>query len=290
MTEQSKNPMIEKLRKLIAHERSARSIGNMQEAEAFASRVQDLLTAHKLSMSEVDFQEREEGEPIDWERVDGRDIEGSSMKTRTYWRVTIANAIAGVNSCMIVNASGSRGTSFFFVGRTSDRQLAKILYVYLVELGEELCLKAAKENKPEQRDVFTARWRNTVKENFGEDSVFMPEPTWAEKGFRKWMKDYRESWKTGFGDAIAKRLKERYEETLKAQAQVSLNAIVHIKRDALAVREYLKGKTKKGRGILTGNNANQEGYAAGQSTGNAVNLSPHTFADATGRASRLLGS
>ena len=51
--------IIEKLRKLIAHEQSARTIGNIAEAEAFASKIQDLLTAHKLDMSEVDFQARD---------------------------------------------------------------------------------------------------------------------------------------------------------------------------------------------------------------------------------------
>ena len=48
------NPIIEKLRKLIAHEKSARSIGNIHEAEAFASRIQTLLDEHKLSMGEVE--------------------------------------------------------------------------------------------------------------------------------------------------------------------------------------------------------------------------------------------
>jgi hypothetical protein len=59
------NTIVAKLRKLVAHERSTRSIGSLAEAETFAAKIQDLLTAHKLSMSEIDFQAREEGEPID---------------------------------------------------------------------------------------------------------------------------------------------------------------------------------------------------------------------------------
>ncbi len=273
------NPIIEKLRKLIAHERSARSIGNLAEAEAFAAKVQDLLTAHKLEMSEVDFQAREDGEPIDWERVDGHEINGGGSRTKVYWRVRIAKAVAKVNSCDVVNNSASRGTAFFFVGRTSDRQLAKILYLYLVELGEELVSKAVREN----REIQTLKFN--VRNSISDWNI----PTWAKAAFARWMKDYRESWKTGFGEAIATRLLARYEETLKAQAAISSNAIVHIKRDALAVEEFLKGKTRQSRGV-SASGGNLDGFAAGQRTGNAVNLSPNRFGATTGRASRLLGA
>jgi len=266
------HPMIEKLRKLIAHEQSTRSIGNLQEAEAFAAKIQDLLTAHKLSMSEVDFQEREDGEPIDWERVDG--------STRVFWRVGIAHTIAKINSCQVVNASRSFGKSFFFVGRTSDRQMAKILYTYLVELGEELCDKAAREDRKVQSLKFN------VMNNIMDWNI----PTWAAAAFRRWMKSYKESWKTGFSAAIVSRLEARYEETMKAQAQTSANAIIHIKKDALDVLDYLKGKTRKRHSRPARDESNADGYKRGQSTGNAVNLSPNRFTGTTGRASRLLGA
>ena len=271
------NPMIEKLRKLITHEQSARAIGSLAEAEAFAARIQDLLTAHKLDMSEVDFQAREDGEPIDWECVDGKEINRGGNRTKVYWRQKIARVVAAVNSCQVVNNTSSRGTSFFFVGRTSDRQLAKILYLHLVELGEELVAKAARADREIQGLKFNMR-------NMISDYNI---PTWAKAAFNRWMKEYRESWKNGFGDAIAARLQTRYDETLKAQAAVSANAIVHINRDALAVQNFLAGKTKRSRGIGS-SNRNGDGYAKGQSTGNAVNLSPNRLAER--RPSHMLGS
>jgi hypothetical protein len=279
MTNTPINPMIEKLRKLIAHEQSCRSIGNLIEAEAFAAKIQDLLTAHKLSMSEVDFQAREDGEPIDWELVDGSELNGRSNRVKVYWRVKIARVIAKINSCQVVNNTSSRGRSFFFVGRTSDREIAKILYIYLINLGEELGAKSTREDKKVQSLKFN------VHNNIASYAI----PTWAAAAFRRWMKMYSESWKVGYSDAIVKRLEDRYEETLRAQTQTSANAIIHIKKDALAVEDFLKGKTKKGRGRLTYTDSNQDGYTRGHSTGSAVNLSPNTFSGATGRASRLLG-
>lgn len=49
--------IIEKLRKLIRHERSAREIGSIAEAEAFAERIQSLCDEYNLSISEIDIDE-----------------------------------------------------------------------------------------------------------------------------------------------------------------------------------------------------------------------------------------
>ena len=274
-----KNKIIDKLRKLIAHEQSARSIGNQVEAEAFAGRIQELLTAHKLSMSEIEFEEREAAEPIDFERVDLRTEVRGSNRANLAWRVFIARAVAEANSCAVVNLAGTRGTAFSFVGRTSDRQLAKVLYLYLVELGEELATKAAKEDREVQR----------LKFNLSKGIMSYDVPKWVDTAFNAWMKSYRESWKVGFGEAVAKRIKDRYTEIINAQ-QGAGAAIIHIKKDALAVQDYLRGKTHKTRGSMGRDDSNQDGYKRGQNTGNAVNLSPNRFAGTTGRTARLLGA
>ena len=277
------NPMIEKLRKLIAHERSAREIGNLNEAEAFAEKVQNLLTTHKLSMSEVDFEEREESEPIDWGQVDGADLRCRDKKTKTYWRVTIASAIAEINSCDVVQ-NGLR--SFFFVGRTSDRELAKMLYIYMIELGEELCKKNANEQRKEEAQKFLDLNDITIPESIAALFPKSVVPPYAEKAFQKWMKVHQNSWKVGFGTAISERLHIKYEDMIGASQS---GALVHIKKDALAVDDFLKGKTRQSRTISSGS-VSEAGFAQGQATGNAVNLSPNRFSGATGRASRLLGS
>lgn len=281
-TPTSTSPIIEKLRKLIAHEQSARSIGNMNEAEAFAGKIQELLTSHKLSMSEVEFETRETTEPIDWERVNLRTEVSGSNRANIAWRVYIARAIALANSCVVVNARGCRGTSFFFVGRTSDRELSKMLYVYLIDLGEEMAAKSAKDNRKIQQ----------LKFNVDKDINSFNLPPWAAAAFNSWMKQYRESWKTGFGEVVSKRITTRYEEMLKAQHTASgeTGALVHIRKDALAVRNFLAGKVSQGRGRMSADQSNADGLAHGRKTGSAVNLSPNRFGESTGRTSRLLGA
>ena len=263
------SPIIEKLQKLIAHERSARSIGNQEEAEAFAERIQELLTKHKLEMSEIDFKTRETGEPVDWERVSGDELAGSKV-TQVWWRAHLANAIARVNSCEMV--LGATNTSFFFVGRTSDRHASKIFYIYLVELAEELSSKDSDREQDQQKIAFcrtsclsSVLWRE-----------WLDDP-WTKNKFSHWMQEYRKSWKNGFGESVGRRLKERYEAELAKNADVASGAIVHIKRDTLAVQDALKGKIKEKTQAVRSKNVNGDGYTRGRNVGDAVNLSPNNL-------------
>jgi len=268
----SNSPIIEKLRKLMAHEQSARAIDSLLEAEAFAEKIQNLLTEYKLSMTEIEFDAREEGEPIDWENVSGDEINVGGKKIRQYWRMKLANGIAEVNSCQAIGR-GARSNSFAFVGRTTDRELCKVLYLYMVELGEELVKRCAKDEREVQKLKFN-REVQKLKFYLTKGIMAYDVPDWANAAFNAWMKDFRESWKSGFADAIYKRLKDRYEQALRdATGQ---NAIIHIKKDALAVEDFLKGKIRMGRspGKASGSD---DGYSKGKATGNTVNLNSNAL-------------
>lgn len=273
----TESPVIEKLRKMIAHEQSARSIGNQAEAEAFAAKIQEMLDAHKLSMSEVDIREREENEPVNEDVIDWANITGKRKVVKSYWHLAISKAVAEANDCARVGQQGANYL-FYFVGRTSDREIAKILYVYFIGLGEHLCEKSEKENRTDQLKKF-------AETNHITHLNIIPLVPALAKGFRAWMKNYRNSWLAGFGEHVATRLRLRH-----AQTEAAAEAIVHIKRDALAVQEFLKNAGPMKRVKVGPNIKNIDGMRAGQSTGDAVNLSPGTFSGATGRASRLLGS
>lgn len=270
------DPIIDKLRKLIAHEKSARTIGNLKEAEAFAARIQDILTAHKLGMDEVAYAEREASEPIDWLRCNSEEVEGNGKRVKVYWQVELAKAIAYVNSSQMVHSGGSSGSAFFFVGRTSDRELCKALWIYLVELGNELCETAASEDRGEQYFYF----RDTKNH-----AKALP---WYPVAFRAWMKDYRKAWRVGFADAICKRLYDNYAKAMKKAEGGT--AIIHIKKDALAVEAFLKKKTTRAAQPQRSGD-NKDAYKRGASTGNAIALTPNRFKPTnSGRTIGLLGA
>lgn len=262
--------IIEKLRKLIAMERSARDIGSLAEAEAFASKIQEFLSKFKLEMSEVELNLQEESDPIDWEYVSTDDAGFRTLKTNVYWQILLANGIAKANSCKMIRAS--RNSNVVFAGRQSDRELCKILFLYLLELAKEMNDKAAKSYKRETL--------NNVQTLYGSMDI---DPS----KLRRLQKEFKQSWYVGFAEAVSKRFIEKWEE-MKAQYAQSA-AIIHIDQTKKLVDEFCAGKIRRGRG-MNQNVSNQSGYDQGKASGASINLTPHTFASATGRASRLLGS
>ena len=124
-----KAEIVDKLAKMIRHEQSARQIGSIAEAEAFAAQVQHLLTKHGLEMSEIDFAE-ESSQPIDQEWAfshhDGSNV--PHERRRIEWQENLAESIARVNNCALLITQVNN--SVCFVGRPSDRSVCISLYRY----------------------------------------------------------------------------------------------------------------------------------------------------------------
>jgi hypothetical protein len=152
-----------------------------------------------------------------------------------------------------------------------------MLYLYLIDLGEALVVKSFAENRGEQTFQFN------LKHHFHYEAV----PSWVKSALAAHLREYREAWKLGFGTAIAARLQKQYEDSLKSQEATS-TAMIHINRDALAVRNFLAGKIKTSRIALPTASKTNDGFAHGQNTGNEVNLSSNRLPKVP--SSRLLGA
>lgn len=271
MTEMNK-ALMDKLRKLIAHEKSAREIGSLAEAEAFASKIQELMDEYKIGMSDVEFADREATEPIDFSDYSGpKGWKGGSGR-RQYWTMSLARAIANANECQVVCGHGNR---FCFVGRTSNREFCVVLFQYFFELGGELCEKACERNKNDEYELFNEQY-----DSYGEE--------WdgARKAskFRHWMKDYNKSWKAGFADAISTRLSIAQQK--RDAAATKTGTIIHLRKDVLAVKSFMDDQEGFHK-VHTGNRVvRADGYETGKRTGNSVNMTPHRLKPS--RSSRLL--
>ena len=124
------SPVADKIRKLIAHERSARNIGNLAEAEAFASKVQDLLLEHKLSMSELEDQANPLGSEV-----------GSPTKPLRRgenWSYRLARAVCDACFCKVAAARGTN--RLVFIGREVDRSVAVEMWRFLRDLALEFAV------------------------------------------------------------------------------------------------------------------------------------------------------
>lgn len=121
-----KEKILDRLRKLIRHEQSARAIGNMKEAAAFAMKIQELLDQHDLSLGDIDIEESRasvKGECF-------RDLPITQV-----WQKNFLHALAELHGCRMILDSG--GTAMI-VGSDFDREIVIELFQYFEALGRHL--------------------------------------------------------------------------------------------------------------------------------------------------------
>lgn len=226
--------VIDLLQKLIAHEKSARSIGNLAEAEAFAAKAQELLTKHKLEMSDVEFAEQEVNEPIADAFFSAAELLNMKHKrTSDNWISLLISGIARANFCKVLQKYQSN--CFSIVGSPTDRATTIALFSYL----SNACLEMA----PREAD---AKWDGT--------------------GTRR---SYISSFKLGFGGAIYDRLEVKKAE-LKAGAQEQ--GLIRLDQIEKAVNEKFKElfpNTSRPAGARL---YNRNGYDAGHAYGSVVGI------------------
>lgn len=242
-----KEEIIDKLAKMLRHEQSARYIGSIAEAEAFATQIQALLSKHGLEMSEIDIAERE-SDPIDQEWAFSHDKESAvpSEGRRVEWQEELAEKIARSNSCALLITQ--RSNSVCFVGRPSDRRICLALFRYFTRLALGLSEKAATEQRETQRQKCKMR--------FGWN--------YSAARFRWWMVAFRKSFCSGFGYAIGSRLTEQARTAENAAESVpeQSNALIHLRNNREAVAQYVEDlfKDRKRRKRQDNIDAEQDSY------------------------------
>jgi hypothetical protein len=225
--------ILEILKALVAHERSARAIGEVKEAEAFAAKIAEMLTAHKLEMSDIDFQERQYTQPLGLTQFDMRLVRGLKNPDQVFvWRLTIADAIALVNGCKMLGDEDA-DWSIFFAGREEDREAACVLFEFFLEIIERL------GNKTVTGSGRTKRAKELkAKVGLPKDSplqVLNRFPGWKQI-WKEYLHEYRESFLMGLANTLETRLKTQYYSMTENNTGVG---IIHIKRDAIEVQNFV---------------------------------------------------
>lgn len=265
--------ILEKLRKLVAHERSARDIGSIAEAEAFATKVQAMMDEHNIGMTDVDYAERAASEPIDWAYVNSDDQGFHESRYEISWQLRLGRAIAMCNNCRMIRSAWRSKNGVAFVGRTTDREFAKMMYLYFMDLAYDLNEKSAEQARGEQK----FKYMNELE----------PWQDYDINAFYKIMRDWKGAWFEGFSSALVSRFYQKWTDT--NQRMEAGTGIVHVKKDQLAIADFLKGKTRESKGFGRSAGLNPDGMKRGRSQGDAVNLTPHTFTGGQARNDRLLG-
>ncbi len=122
--------ILEKLKKLISHERSARAIGSMDEAEAFAAKIQQLVGEYNLSLDEIEIESEQSSVEADL-----ADIRTKRLQA---WQRMFISRLAEFNGCRIVAIR--QGTAI--IGAKTDRAIVVEFYNYFEGLAQEFSQKS----------------------------------------------------------------------------------------------------------------------------------------------------
>jgi hypothetical protein len=197
------NKLLEKLQKIKAHAESAAKIGSEAEAEAFAAMLQQLLTKHKLGMSDLDFEVEDVRDPVGTSMVDWQGVK--IRKSRIAWIEQLAAIVAHAYFCKILVHTGS--SHITLVGREQDRVVAEYVIVTLVRLAQKLAEKefgklyrqdryAAHGFKGSFLKAFVQRINERLKEERGEAERSTSTALVRIRHEEKAVEDYLKSMKT----------------------------------------------------------------------------------------------
>jgi hypothetical protein len=142
--------IIDKIRKLIRHERSARDMGSAAEAEAFAAKIHALLLQHKISMSEVAVEDEQAEPPRVGEEeipIGGKPRYGSVRKEDS----RLMNVIAKHHFCQAIIIGGTN--LVILVGAEDDRAVVAEMFRFLNSTMKRLARLEEEKTKAARRSV-----------------------------------------------------------------------------------------------------------------------------------------
>lgn len=257
MTTVDRQKLLDRIRKLHAKAESAKAIGSEHEAATFAAAVAKMLTKYKLEMSDLEFSQIEQTEPIG-----DHIVFGAGKKTRQLWAETLAQVVADAHFCKIMVMRGS--DAIWLVGRETDRKVAEFVFITLRRTAEELSDKEARSFRKKQRAQYG-----------------------ATLGFDQ---NFRAAWLNGFITRIA----ERYREEQRAQQEQARStgmSLIRLDQSREAVEKHLdKQKARPAKRLRGKQSANIEGHIRGRTAGSNVSIRGTGLGEGTSSRQGQLGS
>lgn len=248
--------VIERIKKLLAHSDSAKSIGSQAESEAFAAKAAEIALQHKLEMSEIEFAAEAEADPIDGEYVNTADLLGQrKTRNRSAWQQGLVSALCYANSCRLLVVVGSKTVRL--VGSKADREIVKYLFTTLGRQGERLANKWAREQ--------AAR-------------------TWRDVEWQEQARGTKRDFLLGFVRGIREKLAEQRKSTL---AEAGQYAVVRVQTHERAVAQWIADlEGVRSTGALSGARDGAS-YRAGQAAGRSASLHGGIGGGTVSRASSM---
>lgn len=239
MTDTAK--ILDKIKKLHLKALSCEEIGSEHEAQAFAEMVNRMLNEHRLSLTDIQFEEKRKSEPVDSHYVDW---EGHGIRTRAariQWIEKLASFVARAHTCQIMIVPKS--SRVVLVGTQTNREIAEYILVTLVRSAEKIA------------DVEYVKYYYAMRDAYGD-------PTLA-RGFRA-------AFLLGFVDRIAARLAE---EKNRMEHNDGSTALVRFNSELADVAAYMRQFGGEQAPSLKKSAIHGAGYRAGAEKADGMNIS-----------------
>lgn len=237
--------LVDKLKKMYAHAKSAEAIGSEAEAQAFAAQIQRLLSEHKINRSEIEEQRLDETDPIGQHAVDFESAGIEVKRRRIEWQEILGQIVAKANFCKLMVSQGT--SQVWFLGRETDAMAAEQVFLYLLRIANSLA------DKEYVKYFYECKERGCVEEARG----------------------FRASYLAGFCNRLAARYREEQERIRREHAS-SGTALVRLSDAMTHVENYLKQRGSKTASGFTAAkpNVNQEGLRRGRAAADKIALGP----------------
>jgi hypothetical protein len=208
--------VIRKIQKLQAHSENAAEIGNVREAENYATAMRRLMDQYRISMSEVQFVDYRQKEQIQEHRIKWKDFDLEETKRRCLWIENLSRMVCRAYGCRVVVIHKSN--AILLIGRENTCKIAEYTIVTLRRAAERLAAYALKETGVPFLDAM--EFLGKMKESD------------RNKNTRRW----KQSWLDGFTSKIEKRL--------ESEVVSNSTAIVRVKTELNDANDYINNNSR----------------------------------------------
>jgi hypothetical protein len=234
---------LRKLAKLHSKYESIKEVSTEAEAQAFGLKIQEMLAKHKISMSEVEWEARDEVDPVIEVSVDFAAANDRYKRKHVAWQRILAGRVADFNFCKLLFSE--KTNYLWFVGRRSDAEPAMLTYAYLRSVAEQIA------DKEYVKYFYECKREGMVEKARG----------------------FRQGFLEGFVDRLGYRFRE---EQLRQTAEMTSNAgstaLVRLKGALREVEDWLKNQNTRMVSMDDKRSRHWEGRRRGAESANTVPL------------------
>lgn len=263
------NELKDKLKKLMDKAESAKQIGNLEEANVFASKVNDLLLKYNLSKKEIVDHEQEPD-------VDGIEPDMEVKKAHGDWQSHLLNILCEYNYChpIFTSRKSDKQYKITIIGAFQNVEVVSYLYDLLKSRFDDISKKQFTERiKSWQKvNVYTKAHMAAAgipEENIKElkDGMCTLKKPWKNiKAFPNRGRFFK-SFFLGAVVGIRQKMKEDQERGQKSEIAEQINALIKVNDSAIdkyVEKHFPNLQTQKSRAKKVDAAAYMNGVAAGK--------------------------